>query len=117
MGTVIAYDCLKRVPDCPSVDALVTIGSPLGLDEIQDRLKPEWSRRSGFPAERLSGRWVNVFDRLDPVGAVAPSLARDYQHGDHRRIRDVGEPNYRRGGATTSENLARGEMTGRLVEA
>ena len=37
MGTVIAYDCLKRVPDCPPVDALVTIGSPLGLDEIQDK--------------------------------------------------------------------------------
>ena len=38
MGTVIAYDCLKRVAKTPSVDGLVTIGSPLGLDEVQDKL-------------------------------------------------------------------------------
>jgi predicted alpha/beta hydrolase family esterase len=71
MGTVIAYDCLKRVQDCPSVDARVTIGSPLGLDEIQDGLKPEWSRRDGFPVERMPGQRVNVFDRLDPVAGFA----------------------------------------------
>jgi hypothetical protein len=41
MGTVIAYDCLKRVGACPGVDALMTIGSPLGLDEVQDKLHPE----------------------------------------------------------------------------
>jgi hypothetical protein len=96
MGTVIAYDCLKRVPDCPPVDALVTIGSPLGLDEIQDGLKPQWSRRDGFPAERMPGQWVNVFDRLDPVAGFAPSLARDFQRDGARVIRDVDEPNYGR---------------------
>ena len=30
MGTVIAYDCLKRVAACPEVDGLITLGSPLG---------------------------------------------------------------------------------------
>jgi hypothetical protein len=106
MGTVVAYDCLKRVPDCPSVDALVTIGSPLGLDEIQGRLKPEWSRRDGFPVERLSGPWVNVFDRLDPVAGFAPYLARDYQHGGDRMIRDVDEPNYGRWRHSITKYLA-----------
>jgi pimeloyl-ACP methyl ester carboxylesterase len=96
MGTVIAYDCLKRVSDCPSVDALVTIGSPLGLDEIQDGLKPGWSRRDGFPVERLAGQWVNVFDRLDPVAGFAPSLDGDYQRAGSKAIRDVHEPNYGR---------------------
>lgn len=116
MGTVIAYDCLKRVPDCPSVDALVTIGSPLGLDEIQDGLKPEWSRRNGFPAERLSGRWVNVFDRLDPVAGFAPSLARDYQHGGDRMIRDVDEPNYGRWRHSISKYLAGVKLRAALDE-
>jgi hypothetical protein len=27
IGTVIAYDCLKCVPGCPRVDALMTVGS------------------------------------------------------------------------------------------
>jgi hypothetical protein len=39
LGTVIAYDCLKRVGSSPTIDGLITLGSPLGLDEIQDRLQ------------------------------------------------------------------------------
>jgi pimeloyl-ACP methyl ester carboxylesterase len=116
MGTVIAYDCLKRVPGCPSVDALVTIGSPLGLDEIQNRLKPEWSHRDGFPTERLLGQWVNVFDRLDPVAGFAPSLARDYQHRGDRLIRDVEEPNYGRWRHSISKYLAGVKLRAALEE-
>jgi hypothetical protein len=116
MGTVIAYDCLKRVPDCPSVDAMMTIGSPLGLDEIQDRLRPEWSRRDGFPVERLPGHWVNVFDRLDPVAGFAPSLADDYRHGGDRMIRDVDEPNYGRWRHSISKYLAGVKLRAALEE-
>jgi hypothetical protein len=116
MGTVIAYDCLKRVPECPPVDALVTIGSPLGLDEIQNRLKPEWSRRDGFPTERLSGQWVNVFDRLDPVAGFAPSLARGYQRGRDRVIRDIDEPNYGRWRHSISKYLAGVQLRAALEE-
>jgi hypothetical protein len=106
MGTVIAYDCLKRVPDCPPVDALVTIGSPLGLDEIQDGLKPQWSRLTGFPAKCLSGQWVNVFDRLDPVAGFAPSLAGDYQDRGSKVIVDVDEPNHGRWRHSISKYLS-----------
>jgi hypothetical protein len=116
MGTVIAYDCLKRVPDCPSVDALVTIGSPLGLDEIQDGLKPEWSRRDGFPVERMPGQWVNVFDRLDFVAGFAPSLARDFQRGGTRVIRDVDEPNYGRWQHSISKYLGGVKLRAALEE-
>lgn len=116
MGTVIAYDCLKRVPGCPSVDALVTIGSPLGLDEIQDGLKPGWSRRDGFPAERLPGQWVNVFDRLDPVAGFAPSLTRDYQRGGSKVIRDVDEPNYGRWRHSISKYLGGVKLRAALEE-
>lgn len=96
MGTVIAYDCLKRVPDCPAVDALVTVGSPLGLDEIQDKLQPEWTRAEGFPGEKVRGEWVNIFDHLDPVAAFDPFLSSDFRMGGAEAIRDIHERNYGR---------------------
>lgn len=89
MGTMIAYDCLKRVPDCPAIDGLITIGSPLGVDEVQDGFKPEWTRKDGFPSERLDGEWVNVYDRLDLICAADPKLAGDYRAGGADRITDV----------------------------
>jgi hypothetical protein len=94
MGTVIAYDCLKRVPDCPKVDALMTIGSPLGLDEIQDKMKPEWSRQNGFPSERLGSTWVNVYDALDPVAGFDPNITNDYMRSATPAVEDIHEPNY-----------------------
>ena len=81
MGTVIAYDCLKRLADCAPVDGLITVGSPLGLDEVQDKLQPGWSPKDGFPHERLQGRWFNFYDRLDPVCGFDPELANDFGHG------------------------------------
>lgn len=96
MGTVVAYDCLKRIPECPPVDALVTIGSPLGIDEIQDRLKPEWSRNDGFPGRTLRGTWLNVFDRLDPVAGLDPFIGNDYRSGGRSVVVDLAEPNYGR---------------------
>jgi len=102
MGTIVAYDCLKRVADCPTVDALLTIGSPLGLDEVQDKLKPEgsgqpgWSRDDGFPKERVTGDWTNVYDPLDVVAAFDPALAGDYRKAKKRVVDDVNEPNWGR---------------------
>ncbi len=92
MGTVIAYDCLMRDPRCPPVDALMTIGSPLGLDEIQDKLHPEWTRENGFP-EKVKGDWRNVYDRLDPVAGFDPNIANDYQKRGAKVISDINEQN------------------------
>lgn len=89
MGTLIAYDCLKRVADCPSVDALVTLGSPLGLDEVQDCLEPEWTRSDGYPANHLQGPWVNFFDPLDVVCGADPKLANDFRNAGQARVRDA----------------------------
>lgn len=95
MGTVIAYDCLKRVAACPRVDAFMTVGSPLGIDEVQDGFAPEYRRHDGFPVEKVAGRWVNVYDRLDPVAGLDPNFANDYQ-GDGVNVLDVHEPNWGR---------------------
>jgi len=94
MGTVIAYDCLKRVADAPKVAGLMTIGSPLGLDEIQDKLQPEWTRDNGFPFDRVSGGWVNVYDKLDPVAGFDPNLANDYRKDKKNVVDDLNEQNY-----------------------
>lgn len=89
LGTVIAYDCLKNVPECPAIDALVTLGSPLGLDEVQDKLAPSYSRKEGYPSERLRGDWINLFDRLDPVCGFDPSLANDFAKSGAARVVDI----------------------------
>jgi len=94
MGTVISYDCLKRVADASRIDGLLTAGSPLGLDEIQDKLQPGWSRDDGFPAEKLSGGWVNVYDKLDPVAGLDPKLANDYRKTKTTVVDDVNQQNY-----------------------
>lgn len=88
MGTVIAYDCLKRVDACKPAKGLITIGSPLGLDEVQDKLQPGWSRADGFPG-RVTGKWINLFDRLDPVCGFDPKLANDYLGTGLPRVDDV----------------------------
>lgn len=92
MGTVIAYDCLKRVGDCPNVDGLMTIGSPLGLDEIQDKLKPEWSREDGFPS-KVGADWINVYDKLDPVAGFDPKFGNDYRKNGQECVEDINEQN------------------------
>lgn len=69
-GSMIAYDVLRELgmSDGVHVPLLVTMGSPLGLDEVQDRLQ---SFRDGRPLEFPScvTRWVNVAEHLDPVAA------------------------------------------------
>jgi hypothetical protein len=94
MGTVIAYDCLKRVVDCPSVGAFMTIGSPLGLDEVQDQLRPEWTRDNEFPRQHLEGPWANVYDSFDPVAGFDPILTNDYRRGSMEVVEDINEQNY-----------------------
>lgn len=88
LGSVIAYDCLMRVADCPAISGLITVGGPLGLDEIQDRMAPEWSRANGFPP-KVAGRWVNVFDRLDPVSGFDPFIANDFRRDNKSVVEDI----------------------------
>jgi pimeloyl-ACP methyl ester carboxylesterase len=93
MGTIIAYDCLLHEPDCPTIGGLITIGSPLGLDEVQDFF-PGWTRQNGFPAEKLKGTWVNIYDPLDPVVGLDPLFANDYRQGGAAVVLDVREDSW-----------------------
>ena len=86
MGTVITYDVAKRVGASTPVDKVITIGSPLGLSEIQDQMKPEYTTRDGYPAKVAD--WGNFADRLDPVCGADPKIANDYRKDGNEVIDD-----------------------------
>lgn len=91
MGSMLAYDVLNNVAACPPVDTLITIGSPLGITEVQQRLAGR-SGELGFPAARL-GRWVNIYDPRDPI-AADPVLANDFTPVDGKAVEDIEESNW-----------------------
>jgi pimeloyl-ACP methyl ester carboxylesterase len=116
MGTIIAYDCLKNCAECEPIDGLITLGSPLGVDEIQDNLIPGRDRANAFPGEKLKGPWINVFDPLDPVAALDPRLANDYRRGGAAVVRDIEEPNWGKWRHTISKYLKGPQMRKGLRE-
>jgi hypothetical protein len=116
LGSVVAYDVLQNVARTPAVDGLLTVGSPLGLDEVQDRLDPGWSRWDGFPAGRVRDRWVNVYDRLDPVCGFDPVLANDFRRAGQRAVIDVHEANWGRWRHSIGKYLRRPLLRERLVD-
>lgn len=84
-GSLIAYSVLRELSksDC-DVRLLVTIGSPLGIEEVQDELI---KLRGPLEVPRCVSRWVNVADRLDPV-AVDVTLAEEYEPRSGVEIED-----------------------------
>ena len=94
-GTIVAYDCLKNVPDCPQIDALITVGSPLGLDEVQDKLAPGYSDEDAYPSGKLLGGWHNVYDPLDIVSSPFPNIAKDYLANGQVKAEDIVQHNLR----------------------
>lgn len=89
-GSFIAYDVLTGMANCKYIDGFLTLGSPLGIDEIQNKLT--WSRENGFPS-KLRGDWVNVHDPFDVVARLDPVLANDFKKNGKEAIIDVMEPN------------------------
>ena len=80
-GTMIAYktlvDLSKSRPDL-RVPLFVTMGSPLGMQEVVDRMRGFIGMKQGLlPKPPCVDRWVNIADRADPV-AIDNDLAHDY---------------------------------------
>lgn len=76
-GSMIAYDVLRRL-DAAQVEIplFITIGSPLGLQEVQDALR-QWTG-GNLPFPPCVKRWVNIADRLDPV-AFDNDISNDFE--------------------------------------
>jgi hypothetical protein len=117
MGTMIAYDCLKHVDGCGKVDALVTLGTPLGLSEVQDGFGKKWAKKSAYPGSTLGAdRWITFYDPLDVVCAASPKLANDYRHEDKGVITDERITNVGRWRHAVREYFARDEIRRRLKQ-
>lgn len=68
LGSVVAYEALCSLPEHP-VRALVTIGSPLGVPMVVDRLQPAPNPPKGWPGGQ-DLVWTNLADRGDVVALV-----------------------------------------------
>jgi len=80
-GSMIAYDVLREAdPAEIRVPLFVTIGSPLGLDEVQDVFRTWMGKRGSLPVPRCVDAWLNVSDDLDPV-AADHELSNDFTPG------------------------------------
>lgn len=91
MGTMIAYDVVRNCEDCPQVAALFTLGSPLGITEVQEQLLAKGKKQVDFPP--ALGRWINIYDPLDPICGAAPKMD-DYAPFQDRKVEDVQERNW-----------------------
>lgn len=93
MGTMVAYDVLRNMPECPQVEALFTLGSPLGVREVQAELVAKGAKTVDFPAARLQ-RWINIYDPLDPVAGADPRIGNDFRPVDGKAVNDIRESNW-----------------------
>jgi len=116
MGTMIAYDVLRRCPDCPPVHTLITLGSPLGVTEVQEKLVGDGAEGVDFPAARLQ-HWINIYDPLDPVCGVDPRFANDFAAVDGKQVEDIREDNWGNWRHTVTHYLAGPRMRAALAQA
>ena len=76
-GSMIAYNVLRKQQkkDC-DIRLFVTIGSPLGIQEVQDELK-NLQPKTPLAVPDCVDHWLNVAERLDPV-AIDADISNDY---------------------------------------
>ena len=72
MGTIIAYDVLTQYIKEFNIDTLVTIGSPLGIPYIVNKIKGEegieLSEYKMKTPDNICNHWYNFADKEDLVG-------------------------------------------------
>jgi subtilisin family serine protease len=76
-GSMVAYDVLssEEARDF-EIPLFITIGSPLGIQEVQDQVK-RLTGQTSLKVPACVGHWLNVADPLDPV-ALDKRLGRDF---------------------------------------
>ncbi len=69
LGTIVTFDVLSDLAsDAPEIPLLLTLGSPLGLSNVLERLVGAMPPPPGIP--RTVQRWENIADPFDPVALV-----------------------------------------------
>lgn len=90
MGTIIAYDVLRKVEHDITIDTFVTMGSPLGLPVIMEKLLTAGENAPGnklhaITPENVVNNWYNFTDIGDKI-AFNYNLGDDY-HKNSRNVR------------------------------
>lgn len=92
-GSMIAYLALAMMKNTAmKIPLMVSIGSPLGLTEVQDQLKKILGKKK-LPALRQVKRWINAADRLDPV-ALDATLENEYPNVTDFRVDNPDSPRH-----------------------
>lgn len=81
LGTIVTFDVLSE-PEFADRDIvrLVTLGSPLGIENVQDELRDRAGQPHPVPSSVRD--WHNLADRRDPV-ASGQEIAGEYQPNQH----------------------------------
>ncbi len=74
LGTIVAFEVLSEPGARQDCDLLVTMGSPLGIQEVQDVLE-DLGNTLKVPSRVRA--WHNFADRIDPV-AIDAGLSNDF---------------------------------------
>jgi hypothetical protein len=78
LGTIVTYDVLASRADL-DVRLLVTVGCPLGINNVQRRIGDRTGPPASIPA--CVDTWLNFADALDPV-ALELTLADEFRPAD-----------------------------------
>ncbi|TPM30874.1 hypothetical protein [Mesorhizobium sp. B2-3-4] len=70
LGTIVSYVLLRQMPEAPQLPLFVTLGSPLGIRMVRDRIQPP------FITPPIASKWLNGADKEDFV-ALQPQLDAD----------------------------------------
>jgi len=76
MGTIVAYEVLIDIEDEVNIDSLITIGSPLGVPFIFEKLKNDKSIVPGEESklrtpDNILTEWINLADLDDKIARSA----------------------------------------------
>jgi hypothetical protein len=93
-GSMIAYSVLQELAaDAYDIPLFITIGSPLGLAEVRDRLRAihKLPNATKLPVPRCVDTWLNFYDDKDPVSRGL-ALA-DFYTRSGTLLQDTNAPN------------------------
>ena len=90
MGSIIAYDVLRDLESSAvKVQHFVTIGSPLGLSTVKEKIKEERSGKAEpFMPKNVVKSWENLADPKDLVSADL-TLAGEYHGNGEFSVNDI----------------------------
>ena len=100
MGTIVVYEVLIDIEDEVNIDSLITIGSPLGVPFIFEKLKNDKSIVPGEESklrtpDNILTEWINLAD-LDDKIARSADMSKLFKRNSHyiAPVMDVVENDY-----------------------